>query len=277
MNFKSKHLQKLAKAVQEQLEHALSWAPVPHANVASGKPYVTECDGVLSLHFDKMSIKSEMSLDDTDELVIGYTRAMMSFLLLEPAPKRIAMIGLGGGSLAKYCYRYLPETDFTVIEIDPDVIALRNEFAIPADDARLHVLLGDGVEWVADAANSTDVLLVDGFDVTGLPEALGRQSFYHDCYASLSDGGIMVANLWGGYPHYDEYVARISASFAGQIAIVDADDSVNKIVLGLKNADFPAASTIRHYANLLSETHLLNFQANANQLIRALPGKNAQS
>lgn len=273
MNFKSRQLQKLARAVQEQLQHALTWTPAPHVNVGSGKPYVTECDGILSLHFDKMSIQSEMSLDDTDELVIGYTRAMMSFLLLKPAPKRIAMIGLGGGSLAKYCYRYLPETDFTVIEIDPDVIALRNEFAIPADDARLHVLLGNGVEWVADAANSTDVLIVDGFDATGLPDALSSQSFYHDCYATLADKGIMAANLWGGYPHYDEYVARISTSFAGRIVIVDADDSVNKIVLGLKNADFPSAATIRHHANLLSETHLLNFQAKANQLIRVLPGR----
>ena len=44
---------------------------------------------------------------------------MMGFLLFQPAPARIAMIGLGGGSLAKYCALKLPEADFTAIERRP--------------------------------------------------------------------------------------------------------------------------------------------------------------
>ena len=50
-----------------------------------------------------------MSLDEPDALVTAYTRKMMAFLLFNPAPKRIAMVGLGGGSLAKFCYRNLPK------------------------------------------------------------------------------------------------------------------------------------------------------------------------
>lgn len=63
------------------------------------------------------------------------------------------MIGLGGGSLAKYCYRHFPQTEITVIEISPDVIALRNEFAILADDTRFRVLPGDSSHWVTDTAS----------------------------------------------------------------------------------------------------------------------------
>jgi len=55
-----------------------------------------------------------------------------------------------------------------VVEINPDVIALRNEFAIPGDDERFQVLLGDGAEFVADAPRPFDVLIVDGFDAGGL-------------------------------------------------------------------------------------------------------------
>lgn len=83
------------------------------------KPYLTESDGILSLQFDEWSTQSEMSIDDTDELVIPYTRVIMSFLLLEPSPRHVAMIGLGGGSLAKYCYRHLPGTGITAVEINP--------------------------------------------------------------------------------------------------------------------------------------------------------------
>ncbi len=240
------------------------------------KPYLTESDGILSLQFDEWSTQSEMSIDDTDELVIPYTRVIMSFLLLEPSPRHVAMIGLGGGSLAKYCYRHLPGTGITAVEINPGVIALRNEFAIPADDARFRVLLGDGAEWVADSASQSnvqpDVLIVDGFDADGLPAQLSSQRFYDDCFAALADNGIMVVNMWKGYPHYDEYLARINNSFAGNWVIVDAEDGFNQIVLAVKNTAFPpAASTIRHHANLLCQSHPLNFQAQANMLVRALP------
>jgi len=236
------------------------------------KPYLTESDGILTLQFDEWSTQSEMSIDDTDVLVTPYTRVMMSFLLLEPSPRHVAMIGLGGGSLAKYCYRHLPGTEITAVEINPGVIALRNEFAIPADDARFRVVLGDGAEWVADAASQPDVLIVDGYDADGLPVQLSSQRFYDDCFAALADNGIMVVNMWKGYPDYDEYIARISNSFAGNGLIVDAQDGFNHIVLAVKNTVFPpAASTIRHHAKLLSQSHPLNFLALANMLVRSLP------
>jgi len=236
------------------------------------KPYLTESDGILSLQFDEWSTQSEMSIDDTDALVIPYTRVIMSFLLLVPSPGHVAMIGLGGGSLAKYCYRHLQGTEITAVEINPGVIALRNEFAIPADDARFRVVLGDGAAWVADPSSKPDVLIVDGFDADGLPAQLSSQRFYDDCFAVLTDNGIMVVNMWKGYPHYDEYLARINNSFTGNSVIVDAQDGFNQIVLAVKSAAFPpAASTIRHHANLLCQSHPLNFQALANMLVRDLP------
>lgn len=271
MEPKNKQLKKTAKGIRHQIEKMLGWMAEPVSNVETGKPYLKERKGILALHFDTLSIQSEMSIDLPDDLVVSYTRAMMSFLLFEPSPKSIAMIGLGGGSLAKYCYRYLPQSEITVVEINSEVIALRNEFAVPADDARFKVLLGDGAEFVANTARQFDVLVVDGFDAGGLPAQLSSQQFYDDCFASLADNGIMVANLWGGYPHYDEYLARIQNSFSNRLVIVDADDSVNKIVLAGKNVDFPpSSSTIRHHAKLLGLSHPLNFQAKSNKLIRAL-------
>ena len=236
------------------------------------KPYLSELNGILSLQFDEWSIQSEMSIDDTDELVIPYTRVMMSFLLLAPSPKRVAMIGLGGGSVAKYCYRYLPDTEITAVEISPDVIALRNEFAIPKDDARFSVLLGDGALWVVKTESRPDVLIVDGFDAAGLPVQLCSQAFYDDCFAALADNGILVVNIWKGYPRYDEYLLRLNISFGGNTVIMDAGDDLNHIVFAVKNGAFPpSAASIRHHANLLSQSHALNFQAKANRLIRALP------
>jgi len=271
MQLKNKQLIKTAQRIQHQIEKLLGWTAESQTKVEAGKPYLKKYGGILALHFDALFVQSEMYIEQPDKLVFSYTRAMMSFLLFEPSPKRIAMIGLGGGSLAKYCYRYLPQTEITVVEIDSDVIALRNEFAIPADDARFQVLLGDGAEWVTDTTRQPDVLIVDGFDADGLPAQLRSQQFYDDCFASLADNGIMVVNLWGSHSRHDKYLARIHNSFANRLVIVDADDSFNKIVLAMKNAEFPPSlSTIRHHAKLLCLSHPLNFQAKSNKLIQAL-------
>ncbi|MFP3747784.1 spermidine synthase, partial [Achromobacter sp. SIMBA_011] len=87
-------------------------------------------------------------LKDPVRLELGYTRVMMGFLLLQPAPARISMLGLGGGSLAKYCYRHLPDSAMEAVEINPQVIALRDVFRIPHDDARFAVVCADGADYV---------------------------------------------------------------------------------------------------------------------------------
>jgi spermidine synthase len=269
MSRKSKRVKGLTGSLRQKLGQLFALSANPQSE--PGKPYLLENDGMLSLQFDALSLQSEMSIEDPDRLVFSYTRAMMSFLLFEPSPKRIAMIGLGGGSLAKYCYRYLPQAEIAVVEINPDVIALRNEFAIPADDARFKVLLGDGAEFVKENHDLFDVLMVDGFDISGLPDALCSQQFYDDCFASLADNGIMVANLWSSDGLHGALAERIETSFAGHVVVVNADDSPNKIVLAFKNSELSLSpARIKQHVNKLAQSHPLNFQAKSRKLIASL-------
>ncbi len=257
--------------MRQKLGELIALSANQQPSATPGKPYLIERDGKLSLQFDARSLQSEMNIDDPEQLVFSYTRAMMSFLLFEPAPQRIAMIGLGGGSLAKYCYRYLPQTEICIVEINPDVIALRNEFAIPADDARFKVLLGDGAAFVQEQRTEYDVLMVDGFDAAGLPETLSSQRFYDACYAALPDSGIMVANLWGSDDLYQALLARIALSFEGQYVVVNSDDSPNKIVLAFKNENYLLSSAnVKKLVNQLAQSHPLDFHAKSKKLIAAL-------
>src|SRR5260370_35455070 len=76
-------------------------------------------------------VQSQMLASDPNFLVLSYTRTMMAFMLFNKEPKRIAMIGLGGGSMSKWCYHELPKTDIAVIEINQMVVSLRDKFYIP--------------------------------------------------------------------------------------------------------------------------------------------------
>lgn len=190
-------------------------------------------DGLLSLHFEAASVQSRMDPAAPARLTLGYTRTMMgaALLLLGPPPGRIAMIGLGGGSLVKYCREHLPEAVIEVAEISAEVIALRERFCVPADSDYLRVLCTDGAAFVATAgAGDWDLLLVDGFGPGGQPPQLGSQRFYDDCRAALGPDGLLVANLSGSDPKLDLYLGRLETAF-GRVLHVPAADSDNRIAI----------------------------------------------
>lgn len=202
------------------------------------KPYVHESLSTKALHFSINEMQSRMQIQDPYALDLEYTRTMMGFLLFKPAPAQITMVGLGGGSLAKFCHRHLRRSRIEVVEINPHVIALRDEFQVPPDDARLRVVQGDGASFVRDRATPCDVLLVDGFDSQGQPARLSSQRFYDDCHALLQPEGIMVVNLHAGAAHFDVLVERIRCSFDDAVFVVHGTDLGNSIVFACKGRAF---------------------------------------
>jgi spermidine synthase len=84
---------------------------------------VTEERGMRVLHLGSQAIQSAMRLSRPWDLELAYTRAMMGFLMFNSTPQDVLMIGLGGGSLAKFIRRQRPQTHLTAVEIDPRVIA----------------------------------------------------------------------------------------------------------------------------------------------------------
>lgn len=160
------------------------------------RPFVRKHGRYTSLKFSRSQTQSRMLSADPDALLIDYTRTMMAALLLQPEPACIGMVGLGGGSQAKFCHRHLPQSRIEVVENNPAVIALRRKFSIPDDDPRLQVHLGDGAEFLRTRRGRYDVLLVDGYDEQGIPQALSTLAFYEDCRAALAPGGVMSVNLF---------------------------------------------------------------------------------
>ncbi len=205
------------------------------------RPFVYEDLTTKALHFSISEIQSRMDVRNPYALDLEYTQTMMGFLLFLPEPRRIAMIGLGGGSLAKFCHRYLERTFIQVVEINPHVLALREHFHVPPDGERFQVIHGDGAQFVRYRAVRPEVLMVDGFDSNGLPGRLCSQRFYDDCYEMLQPGGMMVANLHYGHRQYDQHLGRIQRSFGGAMLVVDDSDLSNSIVFACKGTALEAA------------------------------------
>ncbi len=196
---------------------------------------VSDERGFRTLHVGDEAIQSTMRLADPFALALDYTRCMMGFLLFHPAPREALLIGLGGGSLAKFFHRHLKSTRVRAVELDARIVAAaRTQFALPQDDSRLCVEVGDGRD--ALTPECCDVLVIDAFDDEHHVAALASQEFYDAAWLALRAKGAMVVNFMDDDPKFDEYLQRLERAFGGAVLAMKALYDPNVIVFALKGA-----------------------------------------
>lgn len=179
------------------------------------RPFVIDSEGERHMLFTSDYVQSSMQLDDPYALVSAYTRKMMAFLLFRPEPRHVLMIGLRGGSLAKFCHRHLPRTRISVVEISAEVISLREHFAIPPDDERFEIIHDDGAAYLARMPLELDVILIDAFDELGVAPSLASPDFYRRASRSLTQDGVLVVNLSGQKSRYPLHIQHLLEAFDG--------------------------------------------------------------
>src|SRR5918999_327587 len=157
-----------------------------------------------------------MRLEDPYALALDYTRCMMAFLLFHPETRQALMIGLGGGSLAKFFFKHLKRTKVRVVELDARIVSTaRAHFALPPDDARFAVEIGDGAE--ALSPECCDVLVVDAYhDEAHVPE-LATAQFYDAAFLALEPRGVLVVNFMDDDPRFDRYLERLERAFGSAV------------------------------------------------------------
>lgn len=234
------------------------------------KPFVIDDGKSRFLYFNVRLMQSEMSLKAPNDLAIRYTQKMMAFLLFQPRPKRVALIGLGGGSLVKFCYHRMPGTHMTAVELDPDVIAFRDTFFVPPDNERLQIVTGDGAEFVASTEKGLDVLLVDAFDKTGFAPALANREFFENAYAKLAGNGVLVINLAGEKDSYAGLIGEVMHVFDDQVIVISVPDDGNHVLYAFKERYFePRWRWLHNFAKELRAKFGLDFPAFVQKMERS--------
>jgi spermidine synthase len=234
------------------------------------RPFVIEDDGARCLYFTRDFIQSEMRLDDPFELAFAYTRKMMAFLLFLPEPRKILMLGLGGGSLAKWCHRHLPKASVTAVEIDPDVIAFRDQFLVPPDGERFRVVRGDAADYVAQCEEKADVVIIDAFDRDGVAPSLCTREFYRDVRAMLSRSGVVAANLVGPKAERVAHLEMLRTVFEGNVILLPIADDGNYVAFAFRDPAFePRWRWMAGEAKALKARYGLDFPRLAARLERS--------
>ncbi len=223
------------------------------------QPYIFETSTERRMHFTWGCTQSTMRLDDPNTLVSTYTGKMMAFLLLNPVPSRILILGLGGGALPKFCYSRLPRVRITVVEVNEDVIALRDEFCVPKDDDRLRIVQADAGEYVGQVNDPVDVILVDAFDPKGIARTLSTSQFYSHAADCLTENGVLVMNFWGDRERYAENLTQAARAFGQNLRLVPTTES--NIILFASRQPAPSSINVEleSLSRWLKQTLGLNF------------------
>ena len=206
---------------------------------AQGPIEVVETHGIRSLHFGTDARQSAMALAAPERLELSYLRAMLTALALIPEPRRILVLGLGGGSLVRFLLRHYPAVHLDAVEARAAMVTVaRDYFGLP-DAPGLHLHLceaGDYLDRLANAgAAGYDLLLIDLFDDAGLAPVVMRHDFFAAATGLLQSGGAVCVNLWSGHAESFRAVMRLlKLYFPGSAYSLPVPGRGNVIGLGLK-------------------------------------------
>ena len=129
---------------------------------------------------------------------VEYVRYALLGLAHHPLgrPRRVLMVGLGGGTFTTLVHRALPDVTIDVVEIDPVVVAAARAHFGLREDARYRVHVADAADWMTRAPPQTyDYVLLDAYAGEGIPEPLATQAFFRAVARRLAPGGVVAINV----------------------------------------------------------------------------------
>jgi len=191
----------------------------PSRSAVLPEVHFSEDGDIRYLHLDSPWIQGSMWIDKPYDIELEYVQRMMAWLLfttpIEVAGAHAMQLGLGAGTITKFCHKKLKMT-CTAIELNPGVLhACRRWFRLPPDDARLRVVIADAGQEIRSREwrGVVDALQVDLYDHEAAAPVLDSEDFYRDCRALLSPHACMTVNLFGRSSSYEASLQKIATAF----------------------------------------------------------------
>jgi len=194
-----------------------------------------------------------LSLDDPNQFVFVYTRMMMGALYLNPQPRNILIVGLGGGVLPMALTKMFPDARIDIAEIDPAVVKVAQRFFGFNPSPQVQVFEEDGRVFVKRAGKSGqryDLIMLDAFDHEYIPEHLLTREFLLEVKTLLTADGVLAANTFSSSRLYHHESATYQAVF-GQFYNLRVKLR-NRIILA-KMDGLPSLDTIKQRADALED------------------------
>lgn len=200
---------------------------------------VTEdSQGIRTLRFAEHGARqSVVKLDDPDYIALPYAKVIQVGLALPEDPKRVLIVGLGGGTIPRFLRHHFPDLVIDVVELDPAVVEVAQSHFGFEMDGKMHVFVADGRKFIEESEPVYDVIYLDAYGADSVPYALTTRQFLEAVRKALTPDGVVAGNVWSSRSNrlYDSMIRTYQHVF-GQVAINEVRGVGNRIVLATTRA-----------------------------------------
>ncbi len=199
-----------------------------------------------------------INLKDEKKIVFQYVKMSLAGLLINPEPKRMLMLGLGGGTISGVLKELFPELMMDIVELDPAVLQVARDYFHFREPAGATVHVQDGRVFTRrarllldqEAAPPYDLIILDAFTGDYIPGHLMTREFLLDIKRLLGPGGVVVANTFSTSDLYDHESVTYQAVF-GDFLNFKQPGTYNRVILATAQA-LPDDETLAQNAALLA-------------------------
>lgn len=217
---------------------------------------VTEDEkGLRTLWFEENGARqSVVKVGDPDHLDLAYARVMPVGLALAEKPRRVLVVGLGGGTIPMFLHKHYPKTTIDVVDIDPDVVDVAKRFFGFREDATLRAHVADGRRFIEKCRDPYDIIFLDAFSAENIPYHLATREFLQAVRKAVTPNGVVLGNVWsrGLNPLYDSMVRTYQEVFE-ELYVVDVSGAGNKILVALPRREEIERDALARRAGRISE------------------------
>jgi spermidine synthase len=203
------------------------------------------------LDFNDGLVQSEINLAQAELLTSPLNRAMLAGMIFEEPPKRVLLVGTGGGATARYFSHRFPDVKGEAVEISESVASMAiNYFEFP--EGKNWTLIHDDIRhYIHHCTHCYDLILIDIAIDKITPEWIIGHDFLSQCRTLLRPLGHVALNLLvNDSNEFMHYLAAIRREFSRQTVCLSIPNYRNSVILAFNNAPLYPTISPAHLAQL---------------------------
>lgn len=175
--------------------------------------------------------QSAINIEKPSSYVFDYSFLIMHSLLINPYPSNILVVGLGGGVIPREMEKYASNSKVDVIEIDPEVLKVAQEYFFFKEKDNLKVHIGDAFDVVKSINKIYDMIIIDVFLTNYTPFHIMSREFFKSVFDILADDGVVAVNMANSHPSFYSQINTIRDVFGDVLYYLNGHRNPNTTIL----------------------------------------------
>ena len=165
------------------------------------------------LSFAEGDEQTRIQLKTPHVLQHEYTQAML-LSLLDRTPKRVTILGLGGGALVHALTKAISGIQITAVELRAEIVEIAKEYFRLPSSKRIQVVTDDAIHYLETTQDKkVDILYTDLYQHFGMDQRVATESFLENAQRQLKASGLLVLNCWDVHQYHPELKEALTDRF----------------------------------------------------------------